>query len=55
MRISSQMEKAINDQIAYESSAINAYVATAHGVKELDTTEVQHSFSNKQLRKIYTC
>ena len=28
MRISSQMEKAINDQIAYEASAINAYVAT---------------------------
>ena len=27
MRISSQMEKAINDQIAYEASAINAYVA----------------------------
>ena len=24
-----------------------------HGVKELDTTEVQHSFSNKQLRKIH--
>ena len=28
MRILSQMEKAINDQIAYEASAINAYVAT---------------------------
>jgi ferritin len=27
MKISSQMEKAINDQIAYEASAINAYVA----------------------------
>jgi ferritin len=27
MRISSQMEKAINSQIAYEASAINAYVA----------------------------
>jgi hypothetical protein len=27
MRISSQLEKAINDQIAYEASAINAYVA----------------------------
>jgi ferritin len=27
MRISSQMEKAINDQISYEASAINAYVA----------------------------
>jgi ferritin len=27
MRISSQMEKAINDQISYEASATNAYVA----------------------------
>ena len=27
MRISSQMEKAINDQISYEASAINVYVA----------------------------
>lgn len=27
MRISSQMEKAINDQISYEASAINVYIA----------------------------
>ena len=27
MRISSQMEKAINDQIAYEASASHAFVA----------------------------
>ena len=27
MRISIQMEKAINDQISYEASSINAYVA----------------------------
>jgi ferritin len=27
MRISTQMEKAINDQISYEASAVNAYIA----------------------------